>query len=67
MRGLKMTLRKFGTEAANVEVKPEDNDQQTLSNLKSEAALPDEILDAIDRAANDPSYGVRRARPTRHD
>lgn len=61
-----MTIRKFGTEPAQVETRPEDNDAETLSAMAARGAeLPPEILDTIDRMANDPDYGVRRERPKR--
>lgn len=61
-----MPIRKFGTEPAKTEVRPEDNDSETLDGLKAEAALPPEIIDSIERAVNDPTYGERRGRPQRH-
>lgn len=60
-----MPIRKYGTEQAQVEVHPEDNDQVTLSALGAEE-LPKEIADTIDRMAHDPTFGVRRERPKRH-
>lgn len=34
-----MTIRKFGTEPAKTEVKPEDNDSETLNRLRNLAKV----------------------------
>jgi len=61
-----MTIRKTGTEPAKTQVRPEDNDAETLSALAARGApLPQELQDTVDRMANDPNYGVRRERPLR--
>lgn len=62
-----MAIRKYGTEPAKTETRPEDNDPETLSGLVAEGKpLPLEILEEFDRLANDPTYGERRSRPDRH-
>lgn len=62
-----MAIRKFGTEPAKAEVRPEDNDAETLSAMAARGAdLPPELLDVVDRMANDPTFGERRERPRRH-
>jgi hypothetical protein len=61
-----MSIRKHGTEPASTEIRSEDNDQETLDSLTKASALPPEILDTIDRAANDSNFGERRERPRRN-
>ena len=57
-----MAIRKFGNEPAKVEIREDENDPETVESV----SLPPDVLEAIDRAASDPNYGVRRERPQRH-
>lgn len=58
-----MTLRKFGTEPAKVEVRPEDQDPETL---RLQAAFENSPVAAqVDEFLAHPETGVRRQRPQR--
>jgi hypothetical protein len=61
-----MPIRKYGNEPAQVETRDEDNDQETLSGLKAQAAFEESGVAAqVDEFLANPETGVRRERPAR--
>lgn len=54
-----MPIRKYGTEPAKTEIRPEDNDAETLDVLKAQAALAASPVAAeVDEFLAHPETGV---------
>lgn len=61
-----MAIRKYGNEPAKTEVRAEDNDQETLAVMRSQAAFDSSSVAAeVDEFLDHPETGVRRSRPQR--